>query len=351
MWILPLVLLVAFAAAAAGQAPVTIGAIRWDAWHGDRGEPGKAVTRSLSPNKWHHRLPFFAKVHDDGSVDIDGTAPGVMEREIAYARQAGLDYWAFVAYAEGDSMSLGIEQYLKSPQRSQVRFCLVSEAARWNDAAYVKRLVRLMSEKSYQTVAEGRPLLYLGFLNESLVKGGFRKTLDDFRSSMVAAGLKRPHIVIMGFDASQSNRWMSELACDAISAYATQANGTGAPYADLARHAEGFWESCRKTGASVVPIAMAGWDRRPRVEHPVPWETWQKPGEGLDLFYQTPSPEELAAHIRKAAAWAREHREQCPAQTVITYAWNENDEGGWLVPTLDEGPERVLVIGRAIGGK
>ena len=52
-----------------------VGAIRWDAWHGDAGlehyakaggrwknlTPGLAVERSLGPKHWHYRLPFFAE--------------------------------------------------------------------------------------------------------------------------------------------------------------------------------------------------------------------------------------------------------------------------------------------------
>ena len=80
---------------------------------------------------------------------------------------------------------------------------------------------------------------------------------------------------------------------------------------------------------------MAGWDRRPRVEHPVPWEAaWQKPNVGLDKYYVSPTPTELAGHLGEAFDWIGARAAQCPAQTVIIYAWNEHDEGGWLCPTL-----------------
>ena len=40
-----------------------VGAIRWDAWHGELSEVGKAVEKTLSPLKYHFRLPWFAKIH------------------------------------------------------------------------------------------------------------------------------------------------------------------------------------------------------------------------------------------------------------------------------------------------
>ena len=96
---------------------------------------------------------------------------------------------------------------------------------------------------------------------------------------------------------------------------------------------------------------MAGWDRRPRVEHPVPWETWQKPGQGLDRFYHAPTPAELATHVQDALDWLRDNP-AAPARCALIYAWNENDEGGWLVPTLaaDGTPDtrRIEALGHVL---
>ena len=46
------------------------------------------------------------------------------------------------------------------------------------------------------------------------------------------------------------------------------------------------------------------------------------------------TPDELAAHLRDAIEWTKANREINPANTIIIYAWNEHDEGGWLQPTL-----------------
>lgn len=59
-----------------------IGAIRWDGWYGD-GVVTRAVESSLSPPKYHFRLPWFAQVRDDGTVRVNGDSPAVMEQEIA----------------------------------------------------------------------------------------------------------------------------------------------------------------------------------------------------------------------------------------------------------------------------
>jgi len=162
------------------------------------------------------------------------------------------------------------------------------------------------------------------------------RLFNAFRAAVKEAGCGDPYIVVMDFSPKHGKRIVEIIGGDAISSYATSGTMNGAtPYAMLASRAAGFWDDCLDTGAAVAPIAMAGWDRRPRIEHPVPWEKNQKPGDGVENFYVMPSPAELAAHIESAMRWATVNAAQCPAQAVIVYAWNEHDEGGFLCPTLN----------------
>ena len=339
----------------AGEADdVLVGAIRWDAWTGGRGVAGRAVQETLGPAKWYTRLPFFARVVGDGRVEIDGTAQAVVDREIEYAAGAGLDYWAFVTYPAGDPLSLGIRRYLSSASRSKICFCLITECGRWHQQAFVDRVVSLMREPGYQKVLDGRPLVYLGFIKPEALERlggeeGFRKVLDGFRSAAAGAGLGRPYIVVMDFHAEQGRKWADALGCDAISSYATGWEQRTISYSRLAANTERFWDQCRGTGAPVVPIVMTGWDRRPRVEKPVPWEPWQQVGQGWDRYSRAGEPAEIAEHLNRACRWLRDHRGAGEARTVLIYAWNEFDEGGWLAPTLSEGAARLEAIGRVLG--
>jgi len=329
------------------------GAIRWDAWHGQRGIPGRAVEASLSPAKWRYRLPFFARVVSDSQVSIDGASQQVMDREIAYASHAGLDYWAFVTYDESDPMSLGLQHYLSSSHRGDINFCLIVEYQRLgrpgNYREQLARIARLMQHPGYQKVMHGRPLLYLGFFGtDAQMKdwGGtaeFRKVLDELRRLVREGGAGDPYLVLMNSDAVRMAELRAQVGGDAIGAYAVQSSEVAAPYAALAASAQRFWNRCKDTGSNVVPIVMSGWDRRPRVERPVPWEK-QAPGVGLDKYYEAPTPLELAAHLDRALLWIRSHPECCPANAALIYAWNENDEGGWLTPTLEEGTARLDAI-------
>ena len=80
----------------------------------------------------------------------------------------------------------------------------------------------------------------------------------------------------------------------------------------------------------MVPLVNAGWDGRPR----------QYPG----VWFLPPTPAELAANLRGAFDWIRANPETAKADTVLVYAWNEHDEGGWLCPTTAEGAARLDAI-------
>ncbi|MGQ9651753.1 MAG: hypothetical protein ACUVXJ_16745 [Phycisphaerae bacterium] len=330
-----------------------VGAIRWDAWFGNKGVVGNAVHRSLGPSKWHNRLPFYAKANGDQAVEIDGTPQAVMDREIDYAAAAGLDYWAFVTYAADDPLSLALTRYLSSPCRAKIGFCLVTECARWPNQAFVDRVVSLMQEPGYQRVLDGRPLLYLGFINGEWLEKlggveGFRRVLDSFQVTVTAKGLPKPYIVVMDFDPQQGKKWAEALGCDAISSYVAGLGKGLIPYARMVENVGHFWEECRSTGAQVVPIVVAGWDPRPRVEKPMPWGSPYQSHDGEVDRSEPAEPAAIADHLRRGLRWLETHRDAAQAQIAIIYAWNEFDEGGWLAPTLSEGAARLDAIARVL---
>lgn len=341
---------VSFPTAAQSPAPrPSVGAIRWDAWHGPASNVGLTVEKTLAPARWHYRLPFFGKVVGENAVEARGDTQEIMDREIEYAHAAGLDYWAFVIYPEDNALSNGLRLYLSSAHRDKVRFCLNLQGgwegggggAAWEDK--VRRYVALFRKKSYQTVLDGRPLVYLYSVDDLVGPGRFetweeaRAAFDRLRAATLKAGLKTPYIVAQGWSPEVLAKQAETLGLDALGAYASSAGAKAAPYADLAAHTERWWDAFAAQGRDTVPLATAGWDMRPRVETPVPWVK----GGDIEQYYGAPAPEELSAHVGKALQWCRDHPDTAHAQTVLVYAWNEFDEGGWLCPTLKEGTARL----------
>ncbi len=304
--------------AAAGDAPrTTVGAIRWDAWSG--GSVSKIMESTLGPRRYHHRLPWFAAVTGPDAVRIAGGTQEIMDQEIAFAADAGLDYWAFVMYARTDAMSVPLSRFLASTSPKRLGFSLllhnnlnVSEAEL---PVEVKRAVDLLSHPRYQRLPDGRPLVYYF---ESRHWGAFMKAAQ-------AAGHK-PFLVCMNWNMGDFAR-LKNAGVGAMSAYAVAEYKPA--YAALADKAERDWQKAANHAIPWVPLVTAGWDKRPRQDHPVPWEA----KDANHTWPPTPTPTELADHLRRALDFVNRHPAISPARTVMIYAWNEYDEGGWITPT------------------
>jgi hypothetical protein len=356
------VLTVALAAMVGGpartraEARPIVGAIRWDAWYG-RGGPVAEVERSLGPRKFHFRLPFFARVLADDKVSINGDSPGVIEKEIVWATGAGLNYWAFVDYGDEGNLTIARRRYQAARDKRGLRFCLIEEGGRidGHGSSGWPRLISFFQDPNYQTVLEGRPLLFVFGRPKKVGKKEFQELGD----AAVAAGGKRPYLVLMGFNPQQDAKDVQALGFDAVSAYAAggQYQGDMWSYTQLTDHVRsGYWEVCRQHRIPTITFVTTGWDTRPRLEHPVSWmpgvEAKPDPTPAAEqkplIDNVTATPLQLAEHLKDAMEWTQKNRDLNPTNAIIIYAWNENDEGGWLIPTLTEGTARLDAVGRVL---
>ncbi len=281
-----------------------------------------AVERSLGPNHWHYRLPFYAKVIAENKVEARANSPEVMDQEITYASQAGLDYWAFLTYAPESPMTIGLDLYLSSRNKPKIKFCMILHHIR-DTPDEVDRMVAYMKDPQYVRVLGQRPLLYAFQCRAN------KAFYDDLLTAVNEAGLERPYLVHMG-NCSAPINW------DAVSSY----TGLGG---------KGVWDR-QKQEQEVIPAVSAGWDRRPRVENPVPWEGGGKgaPVNVGRIRTAEKAASDIAAGVKSALDWNRENPGPGKANAVLIYAWNEFDEGGWICPTLSEGTSRLDAIRKVL---
>jgi hypothetical protein len=158
----------------------------------------------------------------------------------------------------------------------------------------------------------------------------------------VVAGLGDPYFVDMTFSVPQGAAEAEKLGCDALGTYACFAPGNENkehPYAMLAEADRKFWEDCKAVGKQVLPTVNAGWDYRPMKQPEYP-ELMKGRNLQADWFAKA-TPDEIARNVKSAMEWVRANPRTCPADAVLIYAWNELSEGGWLVPTLEEGTARL----------
>ena len=337
---------------AASERP-TIGTIRWDAFYGTGGV-AKAVERSLSPAKYHHRAPFFAKIEGKDKLSINGDAPEIMAREIDYAAQAGV-YWAFLNYPWQGDMSKPLRMFLTHPDRERVKFTLMlsnhSLFREW-DTFFRNALSDACVMPNFQTVLNGWPLIYTFLPGLGKSPGGKPKLqarVAEIRELVEHRTGKNPYLVHFMHGLPQSE-WptVKQLGFDASTKYA-QFAGPRMSYAAYRRKIAADWRSWARQGYQHIPLLSSGWDNRPRYHNPVPWV--KKAEHMLRNYTEEPTPEQLAAHCKVGLDFVYRNKAVCEAQSLMMYAWNEHDEGGWLCPTLN--PEtgkpddsRVRAIGK-----
>ncbi|HOX38098.1 MAG TPA: hypothetical protein PL033_08930 [Candidatus Brocadiia bacterium] len=323
----------------------TIGAIRWDAWF-----EGNDWQGNLAPAQWHSRLPFYAKILPDGGVEIRSDSQETMDREIACATTGGLDYWAFCYYHPSswkgaDSYNYGWRLFRQSENKLRLRYCLILQGRwlgppdQWPDT--IRLFCEMFSGNDYLKVCGNRPLVYVFGCEDVEARFGSaaqaRSGFDALRAAAIGNGSGSPYIVAQVFSAKDGVRHLENYGFDAIGAYSAPGWGRHEelPYSELAAANLRFMEQLRETGKPVVPLVNSGWDARPRLIHPRFTETYKGP------WHAQPAPDEFAENVRAAIRWTGNHPVAAESGTVLIYAWNENDEGGWLVPTLSEGAARL----------
>nr|WP_294525620.1 hypothetical protein [uncultured Rhodopila sp.] len=279
-----------------------------------------------------------------------------MDREIEAAARAGLKFWAFVWYDPNSSLRAAWNLYQSSSLRDQINWCGIVSLASWNSApsdqsrwqTNVQQWAEYMSAPNYQRVGSdgrspGRPLLFL-LWDQRQFEGFFEnldnlgRSLDLLRERVTAAGGDAPYIVILR--GTEGAPILSRIGADAIGGYVPRFRQVPAGrYADLDQQARAYWAALEATGKPIVPIAIVGWDTRPRQEHPGPFSHVQVP----ERYYAMSTPAELSGHMRAAVGFIRRNESACPSKVLLIYSWNECDEGGGLIPTLGDPTGSYLV--------
>lgn len=339
------------------------------------------VTEDLQPAQWSYRLPFFA-TGTGATLELDGARPDVMCAEMAYATAHGIDHWVFVTYPQGTDLRQALDLYVnittgqqaacqgRSPRRAAGRrdgaanttapdFALIVEAGRLETGEIsVAEIVGLMQLPVYVRLslaaARPRPLFYV-------LQGSAATTarVAALRSAAQAAGLGDPYVVSLSYGpvAAQAAT-MATVGADAISQYVVIAGawaatpGRALPYAANADAEQAYWKAAAALPVPLVPTVAAGWDPRPReILQPMPWKQTFPPrcGNSTLCWVQDPSMAQLEAQTAAAVAFTRAHGgDVVPSRAILISAWNEVDEGHWILPSREDGPSKLQAIQRGL---
>jgi hypothetical protein len=323
---------------------VRVGAIRWDAWYGPDTAPGSSewyAAHDLDPRQYHRRAPFFAREISKTQMLINGTQDS-MDAEISYAADAGINYWAFGWYQNGRPLHKAWEYYQSSPRKARINWCaLIGLGSLAGKFPPTKDLISYFQQSNYEKFGT-RPILYV--MHDKSPLSVAADALRALRAECAAAGVSNPYIVVQSGAAKTAAADTRTIGADAIGAYANAPpiSSGPIPYAKLDAFVRQSWTEMAATGVPIVPNGMTGWDRRPRIDHPPPFD----PVKARPDDYVVPgTPMEIAAHIGAALSFARSNAQACPSDNVLVYSWNECDEGGSvLCPTWSErGPDHAIL--------
>lgn len=322
-----------------------VGAIRWDGWCGKKGswQIGPIVERTLGPERFHYRAPFFSNLKGKDSILIDGTTQEIVDKEIAYAKSAGIDYWAYCWYPDGCGLELVRKLHQTSAHANDVKWCVILGAFQANIYnSYGTTLVEDFTRENYQKVIDGRPLIYL--YNSDLTRAG----LDTLRSMIITKNLKTPYVVVMDWSADAAADYCNKIGADAISSYASVGKND-LPFSEIMpSQSKANWESYAAK-KEIVPWVSTGWNPRPRMESTNPWSQYYSEATSC----QDATPKDLKDFVASGMEWTKSNKNKAVANTLIIYAWNEFDEGyGAICPTLgtDGSPntQRLQAVATAI---
>ena len=239
-----------------------------------------------------------------------------------YAIAAGLDYFAYVWYDSG--LRAARDFHTTSKYKKHVKLCAVLDGNAIGKAYAREELAVLLKEDFYMTVLDGRPLMY--YFGTGKNYDAIGADIEYYTALCRELGLPRPFSVLMGGWPEESRK----AGADALSRYAVSGSG-GASFRSLTETTEKVWETQKNSGLQSVPPVTTGWHNGTRWENPV---SWCKPG--ADSWVEYAAPEEIEAHLRSVLRYLKkeENKASTLANTLIIYAWNEHDEGGWICPTL-----------------
>lgn len=323
-----------------------VGAIRWDGWVGSLNRAGLEVEHTLSPHQYHFRAPFYSKEISYDSIQCRGTTQKIMDQEIGYASSAGLNYWAFCWNPQNKGLDTSLKLYLKSAHKNDIKWCVIFTSHLFDNNTDSAWLIKMFEGNNYQKVLKGRPLVYV-FPSKDIRLN----ELVELRNLSKEAGIPDPYVVVMGFSANSAISIADSLHADAMSCYASAYNfDTGDPYngapyfPSIPKSDEAGWEKYSASGKQLVPWVTTGWNPKPRIERSVLWNSYYK----SNGWAKDGTPVEIAQNLKNALTWTKDHINATKANTILIYAWNEFDEGGWICPTFHKNTNRLDAIRKVL---
>ncbi len=356
------------------------GVQRWDMYSGKGTTQGQELgyvpggEGFLKPEEWHYRAPFFCRK----TADVDwiqhpadagplwfnhpfeqALLQEAMDQEIDFATDAGIDFFIFngptrTLYSNGWELHNNLDAYLNNTREDKTKFVFALyghdaiDYGRTKVNLMLDEIVGYMQRPSWQKVMGNRPLVPVlwPLQFESMLAAQDspeeRMTLSEFvelvRSRVMEAGLENPYMVAQEINrAYQHSSTLSAAGFDALTDYqggyggAEASRDQGPTYASatqsmIQNYKDNFLG--KMNFIPPMPIGMYAWPRATSTFY---------------YHYREPLPGDVKERIRQTFDFLKSHPEQCDAQVIFCYSWNEHSEGGAICPTMGASPDYIPV--------
>ena len=301
---------------------IRFGAIRWDAWYGHDDSDYNAVVnqceRSLSPKQYRYRAPYFSTLNENGKMRILPFSSNRADEELMLAEKAGIDFFAYVWYSRG-KMTLSRRHHATAD--TKLKMCAIIDDNAITSAECEDEIVALMKTDKWLKTEDSRPIIF--YFTQSFDK--IKISIEGYKAKCRKADCSIPMFFSMVDDDISK---VLQSGCDGISEYSVWGRD-GQSYESLTQKAKNAWQRGKDSNVQIIPCLAGGWDATPRYVTPVTWCE-----NDAQSYAVEPNGKQLEAHINDAYKWMNENKDVTRAGTMLIYAWNEHDEGGWICPTV-----------------
>lgn len=325
-----------------------VGAINWDASLPSDTYFGFYQTNSLSQEKYREWTPFYAELLSNEKAEYRTRTPEEYEREMQYAIDAGIDYFAYVWYPEEGSKShiqtsfndcshkvyelnYARRLYEKSTLKDNLGACAILGDHPFTEGDLAE-LVTAFREPYYEKI-DGKPLLY--------IYGGYReKTIEKIHSMCRENGQPEPFTVPMVTTAEGAEKMP---LASALSAYAVTVSGISS-HDELIDGAIEANKNRFSDDLALIPTFTVGWNPTPRIERKTPWTTLPDGASIYENRSYAPraTDNELIDGARRFVQFLNDLASERLVGHILTFAWNEFEEGAYICPTYTKNKEISL---------
>lgn len=343
---------------------IRVGVVNWDCSHPSSEWWGYYQTRTLSPKKFRNYTPYYADILGEDKIEYHWRNQEEFDRELQYAIDAKIDYFAYVFYGEQGSrahvqtkesdcshqvykLNYARRMHESSKLRDKIAIAAIMGKHPFLEPDYLE-LAELMKQPYYEKY-NGRPLVFLFWqINE--------KDIEGVLKAVEQVGGEKPLFIAM-FGSRLPMHTRYDLV-DGLSAYSFGGLNMNT-HKELVEGGfeENIWRASARENELIdaknismtVPLYPVGWDPSPRVNIPSPWTTYDNVP-----YAKSPSEKELV----DCGKWFADKIKsvQCVRETffghIMMFAWNEFEEGAWICPTYNEdltiNTEKVKAVAKVI---